>query len=60
MDPSLQDLSYSRLVVAIESNLFSWIPVLSRVGEPRENDPPGVTRSISGALPASRSAHRRV
>ena len=47
MSDILQDLSNASLVTAIEENLFSWIPLLGRIWEARENDPPGVKRSIS-------------
>jgi hypothetical protein len=46
MSDILQDLSNNSLVTAIEENLFSWIPLLGRIWEARENDPPGVKRSL--------------
>ena len=47
MNEILKDLSPERLVIAIEENLSSWIPVFSVIGESRLNDPPGVNRSVS-------------
>lgn len=47
MSEILQDLSVNRLIIANEENLFSWIPVLGKMGEIKINDPPGVIRSIT-------------
>lgn len=52
MDAILKDLQPTRLTTAIEENLISWIPLMGKIWESRENDPPGVKRSISN-IPVS-------
>ena len=43
----LQDSSPAKLIMAIEENLFSWIPVFGKLGRELMNDPPGVKRSTT-------------
>ena len=47
MDAILQDFSPTRLAVANEDNLASWIPVFSRLEGSQINHLPGIKRSIS-------------
>ena len=47
MEAILKDLQPTRLTIAIEQNLYSWIPTMGKVWESRDNDPPGVKRCIS-------------
>ncbi len=47
MSTSEGEYSAEELVAAIEGNLFSWIPLFGAIWEAREDDPPGVKRSIS-------------
>ena len=47
MNAILQDFSPQRIIDAIEANLFSWIPLFGAIWEAREDDPPGVKRSLS-------------
>ncbi len=47
MAPILQDLSAANLAIAIEANLISWMSLFRRAWEVKEDDPPGLKRSIS-------------
>ena len=47
MDATLQEFSPTRLAVANEENLASWIPVLSELEGSQHSELPGVKRSIS-------------
>ena len=47
MTDILQDLSADNLIRAIEDNLANCIPLFSKIGEVKVNDPPGLKRVIS-------------
>jgi ribosomal protein S18 acetylase RimI-like enzyme len=47
MDAILQDFSAEKLVEGIENNLLTWMLLFGEIWEVREDDPPGVKRSIS-------------
>lgn len=47
MVKKLGDLTSIQINNAIEHNLFAWIPVLGRMGQTYDSNPPGVKRSIT-------------
>lgn len=49
MSEILMDRSETRLINAIEENLFAWLPVCARLEGARLGDTPGVRRSITNA-----------
>lgn len=44
---TIHDLPPEKIALAIEENLFAWIPVFGRLGRAYVNDPPGIIRSLT-------------